>query len=488
VTVATNVMYVLVPERGLWYLYLCMICNGIPIGGQFLISAILADVIDYDEFLNYKRNEGQFTVFGTFVPKIIAIPCQSFPLVGMYLLGYTNPGLDDDGNLLFQPQNVGVKWFIRILFSFAPLLLTSCSFMVKRLYPIKSYSTILEISEGITLHLQGQSAWDPVTAQEVWIEEHSEREQYLIYLLDQFSHSSLLWLLSPEMIWKRHQENKLPLRRNTLLHINSFNSFHSDEAQRRETLERERERERGTAGSPDGSLSLKKKSATEIIDNDQQNNPRTNAHGLCSCFDTKIHLKDIIRTRHNVEFGKDDDGNIVYVAVAGLEAHGVEEGIKRIKSRVAMWIAFYIVFWLISVIGVGSTWNLLQSESWAFLPAIFCLTIGLCLVGVGFNTLRYRAANEIREYIEEHAISEELLAKCIYPKTKGQHGGSTVGERELDIMNKLLPEQEANPSNLKSLRDLDLLVVNNSLSHTLYGRHAANPSASSQKHVDLYDA
>jgi len=139
VTVATNVMYVLVREKGLWYLYACMLINGIPIGGQFLVSAILADVIDYDEFLNYKRNEGQFTVFGTFVPKIIAIPCQSFPLVGMFLLGYTNPGTDDDGDLIFQPQNVQVKWFIRLLFSFAPLLLTSCSFMVKRLYPIKSY-------------------------------------------------------------------------------------------------------------------------------------------------------------------------------------------------------------------------------------------------------------------------------------------------------------------------------------------------------------
>ena len=202
-----------------------------------------------------------------------------------------------------------------------------------------------------------------------------------------------------------------------------------------------------------------------------------------------IHLATITKTRNDVEFGKDDDGNIVYVAVAGLEAHGVEEGIKRIKSRVALWITFYIVVWLISVIGVGSTWHLLKDDTLAFLPAIFCLTIGLSLVGAGFNTLRFRAANEIREWIREHDISEELLAKCIYPKTKGQYGGSIMDEDELDMMNKLLPEQEANPQSLRSLRDLDKLFVNSSISNI---HHGVNVSASDllnpSKHVDLYDA
>merc|ERR1719336_3810367 len=144
VNVVTNVLFVFVPEQGLYYLYFCMIMNGIPTGGQFLITAILSDVIDYDEFLNFKRNEGQFTVFGTFVPKIVAIPCQSFPLVGMFLLGYTNPGSDDEGNLIFQPQNERVKWFIRSLFVFAPLTLSAVSYLVKRHYPIKDFHTIQE--------------------------------------------------------------------------------------------------------------------------------------------------------------------------------------------------------------------------------------------------------------------------------------------------------------------------------------------------------
>eukprot|EP01083_Nonionella_stella_P018259 50941_1 len=438
VNVVTNVLFVFVPEGGLFYLYFCMIMNGIPTGGQFLISAILADVIDYDEFLNYKRNEGQFTVFASFVPKIIAIPCQSFPLVGMFILGYTNPGTDAEGDLIFQPQNTDVKWFIRGLFVFAPLLLVSSSFLVKRLYPIRSFDMILVISAGITQHLQGLSAYDPVSKQDVWIEDYTEEEQYLIYLLDQFSHSNLLWLLSPDTIWKRHQDQGIPLRKSTLLHLTQVDDDDDADANPKE----------------------EDRKVTHMIDNETQEQPLTNTRGLCSCFDTKIHIKNIIRTRNDVEFGRDAHGNIVYVAVAKFEAHGVSEGVKRIKIRVCLWIAFYLSLFCISVVGVSTTIRYLRNATYAFVPAIFCLMIGLTFVGVGFNYMRYRAANEIRTYIEEKNISDEVLAKCIYPKTKGQRGGALIGnDEELDQINTLLPETIAHPKQLKSLTNLDLLVM-----------------------------
>ena len=421
-----------------------MIMNGIPTGGQFLISAMLSDVIDYDEFLNYKRNEGQFTVFATFVPKIIAIPCQSFPLVGMFLLGYTNPGSDDDGNLLFQPQNEGVKWFIRGLFVFAPLLLVSCAYLVKRMYPIKDYATITAISKGITLHLQGLSAYDPVTNQEVWIEHYSDEEQYLIYLLDQFSHSNLLWLLSPDTIWKRHQESAIPLRKNTLKLLRNVTENDKDQYKQQQSDRAER---------------------IKSIDNDQAK-PLKNTGGCCSCFDTKKEIKRIIHGRNDVEFGKDADGNIVYVAVADFEAHGVKEGVKRIKIRVAMWIILYVSMFLISVIGVASTVQLLVDADFAFIPAIFCLSIGLTLVGAGFNVLRYRAANEIEAFIADKNIPDEVIAKCIYPKTKGQRGGAVL-ERDATNMRKLealLPDKrETRPPYLRSLTNLDLLVMDGDL-------------------------
>eukprot|EP01083_Nonionella_stella_P196366 722611_1 len=437
VNVVTNVLFVFVPEKGLWFLYFAMLCNGIPTGGQFLISAILSDVIDYDEFLNYKRNEGQFTVFASFVPKIIAIPCQSFPLVGMFLLGYTNPGSDEQGNLKFHAQNVSVKWFIRGLFVFAPLCLVSASFLVKRLYPIRSYKMICKISDGITLHMQGLPAFDPITKQDVWIENYNDTEQYLIYLLDQFNHANLLWLLSPDTIWKRHQQQGIPLRKSTLRHLTEINDDDDD-------------------NNIDNNID-------NHIDNDKQDEPITNTHGLCSCFDTKIHIKNIIRTRNDVQFGRDDNGNIVYVAVQNFEAHGVSEGVKRIKIRVMMWAIFYFTLTVISIVGVSSTIQFLKDEDLAFVPAIFCLVIGLSIVGSGFNCLRYRAANEIKSYIVEKNISDEILAKCIYPKTKGQRGGALVqDEQRLDQINVLLPEKIAHPKSLKSLTNLDLLVMQSS--------------------------
>jgi len=393
--------------------------------------------------MGYKRNEGQFTVFASFVPKIVAIPCQSFPLVGMFLLGYTNPGTDAEGNLLFQPQNSGVKWFIRGLFVFAPLFLISTSFLIKRMYPIKDYKTICAISKGITLHMQGLSAYDPVTEQEVWIEQHPEDEQYLIYLLDQFSHSNLLWLLSPDTIWKRHQEQNMPLRKNTLKHLTQIDDNDVNEVN-------------------DGH----KRRQTEHIDNDKQENPTTNTRGFCSCFDTKIHLKNIIK-KNDVEFGRDDNGNIVYVAIANFEAHGIDEGVKRIKIRVFLWALLYFGIFLISIIGVASTLRLLQDADYAFIPAVFCLMIGLSLVGAGFNILRFRAAAEIKTHIQEKNISDEVLAKCIYPKTKGQRGGNVVDDNELDQINCLLPEKDFNhPKNLKSLTNLNLLVMQTTMRDT----------------------
>ena len=472
VNVITNVLFVFIPEQGLWYLYFCMILNGIPTGGLFLASAILSDVIDYDEFLNYKRNEGQFTVFSTFIPKLVAIPCQSFPLVGMFLLGYTNPGTDDEGYLIFQAQNTRVKWFIRALFVFAPLLLVSISFLAKRTFPIKSFKMIQQIGEGITQHMQGQSAYDPLTKQEVWIEDYSDEEQYLIYLLDQFSHSNLLWLLSPDIIWKRHQEQNIPLRKNTLKHLTHLDEDSDEYDEDGNVIGKKKKN--------------KKRTKTEMIDNDKQENPTTNTHGLCSCFDTKIHIKNIVRTRNDVEFGRDDDGNIVYVAIANFEAHGIKEGIKRIKIRVALWILFYLTLVLISIIGASSTLSLLSDPDYAFVPAIFCLSIGLSLTGAGFNYLRFRAAGEIKRYIAEKNISDEILAKCIYPKTKGQRGGEVINDDDqLDNINALIPEEIAHPKNLKSLTNLDLLVMQSS-GNLFADKSRSHNRNGSNSHSELY--
>ena len=136
------------------------------------------------------------------------------------MLGFKNPPQGEDGNPLFVAQSKQVKWFIRIVFVYIPIVLTAVSVLFKMLlYPIKNLKTLKQIENGITKHLQGKPAWDPITKQDVWIEQLDDEEQYLQYLLDQFSHKWILWLLSPDEIYKRHVENELPLRQHTLQHI-----------------------------------------------------------------------------------------------------------------------------------------------------------------------------------------------------------------------------------------------------------------------------
>jgi Na+/melibiose symporter-like transporter len=44
--------------------------NGVPMGAKFLADSVLADVIDYDEFLTGARSEATYMMFKSFLPKV----------------------------------------------------------------------------------------------------------------------------------------------------------------------------------------------------------------------------------------------------------------------------------------------------------------------------------------------------------------------------------------------------------------------------------
>ena len=54
-----------------------------PASGIYLNDAILTDCIDYDEFMTMKRNESIYAVFQVYIPKLVGIAAQSFPLAIM---------------------------------------------------------------------------------------------------------------------------------------------------------------------------------------------------------------------------------------------------------------------------------------------------------------------------------------------------------------------------------------------------------------------
>lgn len=115
VNAMTNLMFFRIGRGDSWLVIAAGALNGIPVGGQFLVNTIMADVIDYDEFLNGCRSEAAFSVFATLIPKFVAIPASAIPLAIINLLGFDPPV---DG--IAQPQNSKVQLFIRVSFVMLP--------------------------------------------------------------------------------------------------------------------------------------------------------------------------------------------------------------------------------------------------------------------------------------------------------------------------------------------------------------------------------
>ena len=75
---------ILIPGQGNNFLLIIIgAIIAFPASGSYLNDAILSDCIDYDEFMTMKRNESIYSVFQVFIPKLVAIIAQSFPLAIM---------------------------------------------------------------------------------------------------------------------------------------------------------------------------------------------------------------------------------------------------------------------------------------------------------------------------------------------------------------------------------------------------------------------
>lgn len=142
---------------------------GVTLGAKFLNDAILADIIDYDEFLTGQRNEATYTMFKSFLPKICAIPASAAPIAILNSLGQV-PTL----NGLPQRQSARVKLFCMCVTIIAPAICCFVSFFIKLSFPLRSKNQIDMISEGIGQHMMGKPALDPLTG--------------IVYQLDVFDH------------------------------------------------------------------------------------------------------------------------------------------------------------------------------------------------------------------------------------------------------------------------------------------------------------
>lgn len=184
--VTTNLL-LFVPGEGQSYVMIAMaVINGLPVGGSFLVNSILADVIDYDEFLHGGRNEGSFSVFSTLIPKFIAIPAAAIPLALINSIGFKPPIQG-----VAQPQEANVRTFIRLMFVLLPFLSYLFGLLVKFRFPIKSRAVSDQISRGIALHALGHAATDPVTGSLVPCPKLDPHEEAALWAFEPFAQHEL---------------------------------------------------------------------------------------------------------------------------------------------------------------------------------------------------------------------------------------------------------------------------------------------------------
>lgn len=195
-TALTNGMFVIIGRGDPKMTIGLAVLNGLPSGAQFLTDSIVADVIDYDEFLTGERAEGRFTIFQTFIPKIVSVPAQAVPLALLSFFGFVSPVKG-----VAQEQPSQVKFFIQFIFFMLPCMLALVSFAIKTRFPIRSAELSKEIVRGAALHLKGEAAKDPLTGQFVELFKfNNDAEKKVTWKLDNFFKSQLRLLLdAPSM-------------------------------------------------------------------------------------------------------------------------------------------------------------------------------------------------------------------------------------------------------------------------------------------------
>lgn len=183
----TNVTLLFVGSGQIYLCFFAFAVNGLPMLGKFLTDSILADIIDYGEFLTGTRSEATYCMFKSFLPKIIQIPASAIPLALLVSVGYVEPS-----GSRAQPQGFSVRLYIKcmmVIGSFISLL----AWWFKRRYPLKDLDAL---QSALILHRNGEPAEDPISGLlhvapgEVEVGP-DETKKEVIWQLDHFSLSDI---------------------------------------------------------------------------------------------------------------------------------------------------------------------------------------------------------------------------------------------------------------------------------------------------------
>mmetsp|Transcript_12540 Transcript_12540/g.24463 ORF Transcript_12540/g.24463 Transcript_12540/m.24463 type:complete len:968 (+) Transcript_12540:118-3021(+) len=178
----TNFMFLPLTRSSIISCFAVCAVNGLPIAAKFLADAILADIIDYDEFLTGTRNEATYTMFKSFLPKIMAIPAAALPLAIMNSCGHIPA---DNGKVMLQPTSVVIS--VRVMLGGCSGVGALFAWYLKTKYPLKTDEQLEIMAEGIRQHREGKAAPDPVTGKEYAITAYTDEENECgVWRLDHF--------------------------------------------------------------------------------------------------------------------------------------------------------------------------------------------------------------------------------------------------------------------------------------------------------------
>ena len=153
VMACTNPLYLFIGPGQVNAVILVSFINGLPFGAKFLADAILADVIDYDEFLTGTRAEATYTMFKSFLPKMAAIPAAAIPTALLTLFGHIAP---IDG--VYQKQtSAGLLIYIKMVVVIIPSCLSVVAFLFKIRFPLRTTEQNHLISAGIGQHIKARN-------------------------------------------------------------------------------------------------------------------------------------------------------------------------------------------------------------------------------------------------------------------------------------------------------------------------------------------
>jgi len=157
VTKAVSTLFFLFLGTGqLYALWIIAALNGVPESAKFLADSILADIIDYDEFLTGTRSEATYFMYKNFLPKVVQIPTSAIPLALLGVFGYISPVAGESAR---QPRSVCL--YLKGLLALTAGL-SLLAYVLKRRYKLRG-DEIKALNEGLRAHKAGREAPDPLS-------------------------------------------------------------------------------------------------------------------------------------------------------------------------------------------------------------------------------------------------------------------------------------------------------------------------------------